>query len=120
MNVITITIGRNRRPGSEIAPFTPLSAGDWLRFRVEILEALEPLTGPKAWTETHYGEAEWEGVKEESAKVTVLGAWTDAAGLATLRNRLRNLAAQYDQDAIAVSVGTSDLVLSQPRVPVAA
>ena len=60
--------------------------------------------------EVHYGKGVWEGVEEESAKITLLAEFElDERGLSTLRNYLTDLAGEYGQDAIALTIGTSEL-----------
>lgn len=111
MDVVTVTLGRNRRPGSSIAPSTPLGDQEWDNFRAAVRQALtDTVVVTRSWLEQHGGIAFWEGVPEESHKIAALDCIADADLLAALRNRLSVLAASYDQDAIAVSVGTSDLV----------
>ena len=68
------------------------------------------LDGAERTFEVHYGKGVWEGVEEESAKITLLAEFElDERGLSTLRNYLSENARQYGQDAIALTIGTSEL-----------
>ena len=58
--------------------------------------------------ETHYGKGTWDGVEEESAKISVLSD-QPLTHLSYLRQALANLAEEYGQDAIALTIGTSEL-----------
>ena len=60
--------------------------------------------------ERHLGRGSWGGVEEDSLKITYLikSALTDEA-VATLSRDLSELARLYDQDAIALTIGTSTL-----------
>jgi hypothetical protein len=110
INVVTVTIGRNvpATPPEWIAQ--PLSSLDWTEFQNAVASALwqTSSTNGEAWEERHYGTAVWDGVPEESAKVTLLGA--DFTHVVALRQRLETIRGMYAQDAIALSVGTSDLI----------
>lgn len=119
MHSYTATIGRNVPDmhdqyddvtGERIQ--TPMSLTLWHQF-VEDVEAdmstalhldAEPVT-----VEVHYGKGVWDGVEEESAKITVLAESDRHFGLADLRGYLSELARQYSQDAIALTVGESEL-----------
>lgn len=118
INVVTVTIGRNvpnvpptNRPDLTLAvPASPMSALDWTEFQQAVSDALWSTSSGThaAWTERHYGTADWEGVTEESAKISLLGA--DFTHVVALRSRLETIRGMYAQDAIALSVGTSDLI----------
>jgi hypothetical protein len=102
VNEVSVTIGRN-------VGDTPMSREDWAGFRQHITAALKELE-PQVIFE-YLGEGEWHGVKEESARIVALfPVRHDAATLAYLRRFLKSWAALYDQDAIALSLGVSELV----------
>ena len=68
------------------------------------------LDGAERTFEVHYGKGVWEGVEEESAKITLLAEFElDERGLSELRRLLSENARQYGQDAIALTIGTSEL-----------
>lgn len=113
----TATIGRNFSPTHPLPGLQskPMTLSAWERFAedvqadmVKYLQAgqVEPVT-----VEVHYGRGEWNGVTEESAKITVLrNDYADADYLTDLRYSLEILASDYGQDAIAFTVGTSELL----------
>lgn len=113
---IQANIGRN-------ASNVPMSETAWATFqqdvKEEIVTAIYQATsaqglGLMPLFQVHTGEGEWEGVKEESAHVSIYfdHPWEDAefADIAhALEDRLSNLAHAYGQDAIAFVVANSHL-----------
>lgn len=110
INVVTVTIGRNvpATPPEWIAQ--PMDNLSWQEFQNAVASALwtTSSTNGEAWEERHYGTAVWDGVTEESAKITLLNA--SFTHVVALRQRLETIRGMYTQDAIALSVGTSDLI----------
>ena len=111
---IQVSIGRNDSNGR-------MDAAHWNHFQQDVKDVIltsiytpHPMLeenwalAPKI--ETHYGEGEWDGVKEESAHLSVY--FPTPAGVAAHRVRemldrdLSILAYDYDQDAIAYVVAT--------------
>lgn len=114
MQAVTVTIGRNRRPESTVEPNTALPETSWAGFVGAVRDALDHyLAVPGSWIEVHYGVGEWDGVREESAKVTITGDHLTLERLPWVRNRLGRVAVFFDQDAIALHVGQSDLVTAR-------
>ena len=103
MNTYTVTIGRN------VADL-PMPELEWDTFIDCVQEVLAAVTDDSA-IETHLGTGIWDGVVEESAKVTLL---TDTKlkeyeeGYLVLN--FQRLARQFHQDAIAYTVGESTLI----------
>lgn len=97
---VALNIGRGAH-GSE----REMSETDWWAFRSSLKFIVE------YWHGTIYTEANgigtWEGETEDSY-VIVAGMPTDALG--HVRQSLAGLARIYNQDAIAMTVGTVDLV----------
>ena len=58
--------------------------------------------------EVHYGKGTWEGVPEDSAMISVR-SHAPITHLHSLRRELGELADKYGQDAIALTIGTSEL-----------
>lgn len=111
----TATIGRNQArtlivdgQDRKLAP-VPMSLTLWEQFiedvRADMLHAV-----PSDLAEIHRGTGTWDGVEEESAKITLLrhSKATDDM-LDDLRRYLSELARQYGQDAIALTIGQSEL-----------
>ena len=101
----TATIGRN--VGTEPMTITSWEQfiedvrADMLRFAVESAIHVESV-------EIHRSKGTWEGVEEESAKITILTpAQSDNPDI--LRHYLSENARQYGQDAIALTIGVSEL-----------
>ena len=100
----TITIGRNVNN-------EPMSNEAWEGFKRSTTYALEDSIGRRAQFESFYGVGSWEGTEEESYKITALGQHTASqADLGLLRDRLAQLALDFGQDAIALTIGQSELV----------
>ena len=101
----TATIGRN--VGTE-----PMTITDWEQFIEDVkadmlMFAVESAIHVES-VEIHRGKGTWEGVEEESAKITLLTpAQSDNPGI--LRRYLSENARQYGQDAIALTIGVSEL-----------
>lgn len=120
MHVYAVTIGRNAPvtdpslpqyddvTGERIA--APMSDERWEQFiedvKADMLHAI-PLAD---LAEIHRGTGFWDGVEEESAKLTLLcHSEATADMVAELRSYLSELARLYSQDAIALTIGQSEL-----------
>ena len=128
MQSITVTIGRNvpeqaaadaRRDGQahyNEQDVTILNAESWAGFTELIVEALEALPtrlgATESWIETHDGIGEWDGVQEQSRRVTLLHNGGELAGrdLTTLEVTLVLARSGYYQDAVALTFGGATLV----------
>lgn len=109
MFTITLTLGRNLGKAAGDDAGKPMADNEWaaaLAVAENILVGCAGTAG--SWVETHIGIGVWEGVAEESAKIT-LGA-ADLAFADLVRERVARLAAGAQQDAIALAIGTSELV----------
>jgi hypothetical protein len=115
---VTVTVGRN--VGS-----VPMSDSRWLAFIEQtegVLEAFADTHGVAGdfWLERHIGRGVWDGVAEDSCKVTLNTTDKLLAGLCDfthgglvcdcLIDELAWLSAGFKQDAVAVAVGRSSLV----------
>ena len=119
---ITVTIGRNApvtdptRPqyddvtGARITE--PMPEQRWRAFEQDVQGTIEQnvFSRQVAAIERHLGRGSWEGIEEDSLKITYLlkSALTDEA-VAALSRDLSELARVYDQDAIALTIGPSTL-----------
>jgi hypothetical protein len=85
-----------------------LSRRDWLAFIADVEHVMDVL----GTVEVHVGTGTWNGVREDSAHLTVLRSVpaSDASTLPWTRGLLADLAARWGQDAIALTVGTSELI----------
>lgn len=103
---LQVSIGRNI--GAE-----PMSADLWRSFQDDARANLYAhTTGDERTVEFHYGTGVWDGVAEESAHVTIHTVRDyDRAGLT---RALAVLAHVYGQDAIALSIGVTDLIEAAP------
>ena len=101
---ITVSIGRNVRVAGKIEPM-PINR--WTRFVAGVEWLVEVHAQGTRFT-TAYGRGEWDGVEEESVVVTgeVAASRIDEV----IRPWLAYLAREYGQDAIALTVGTTDLI----------
>lgn len=100
----TITIGRN--VGDE-----PMSDDEWWRFRQTARLFMVETFGTEIAMEWHDGFGEWNGVQEDSYKVTALSDYAPTRGqVERFREFLPGLAAKFHQDALAVTFGHSELI----------
>ena len=113
----TATIGRNV-PASNPNPMfagKPMPLTTWETFIEDVSADMHTVSNNYqagvATMEIHRGVGIWDGVEEESAKITLL---LDEAlpedRLSQMRRYLSELARQYGQDAIALTIGESELV----------
>ena len=118
MYAYTATIGRNYSLAvhPSVRPGKAMTLTRWERFVEDVKADMAStyadlyLDGAERTFEVHYGKGVWEGVEEESAKITLLAEFElDERGLSTLRRLLSENARQYGQDAIALTVGESEL-----------
>jgi len=113
---ITATVGRNLNG-------VALTVEHWEALQRRVRNALTYATTGKGKTETHYGVGTWDGVTEESVKITRYGtAWrrsTDyiTEGYVWLRAELGEIARVYRQDAIALVIGEGELITPLPLPP---
>jgi hypothetical protein len=131
MRTVTVTIGRNvpsrhadaavrdghATTGSFAAVLTDLA---WADFTTLIVDALETyadvVEADSYWVEQHDGLGVWDGVEEQSRKVTLLlepsevleARWQSARE--DLVIDLLRARTGYYQDAVAVSFGESSLI----------
>ena len=97
---VTVTIGRNIGD-------LPMAPPDWDRFQDDVRDQLGALLKAD-YTFTYYGEGEWEGVKEESAVILLVGT-TYTARTGDVDSVLSALSDKYLQDAIGWSAGLGHL-----------
>lgn len=74
----------------------------WYQFVTAASNVLINSTGPGV-TERHYGTGEWDGVTEESAHISIL---TDSLDMTLLTAGVEQLKADYQQDSIALIIGS--------------
>jgi len=109
---ITVTVGRN------IAG-APMSADHWEALQRRVRTVLAYATTGTGRLESHYGVGEWDGVTEDSAKVTRYGtAWGQERDADWLRAEIGDLARVYRQEAIALVIGEGELIGPDPLPPV--
>lgn len=107
MYVITVTIGRN-------VGETPMSDASWAEYRSDVAALLDDLATfvVNPTFEFHNGYGEWHGVAEDSHKATLMSTHEfDQSDISWLRRSLSHLCRKYEQDAIALTVGTSVLCM---------
>lgn len=113
----TATIGRNV-PATNPNPMhagKPMTLTTWEQFvedvKADMLTVSNNYQAGVATMEIHRGKGIWDGVEEESAKITLL---LDEAlpkdHVNQMRRYLSELARQYGQDAIALTIGESELI----------
>lgn len=100
----TATIGRN--VGTDPMPLTT-----WEQFIEDVTADLSVyLFRNDDVVELHRGKGVWDGIEEESAKITLLkSSPLEEPALDNLRRALSELARLYSQDAIALTIGQSEL-----------
>lgn len=116
MYATSVTIGRNYRTegvyGSPVVG--TLSDASWAAFQADITGWFTDYaaainsgaTGDdvlECFTETHYGVGSWDGVTEESARITFLCAGTfNPSEVRALSAHLADTARRWNQDAVAL------------------
>lgn len=114
LTVYTVTIGRN-------IGYEPMDDSAWRNYRADVsetfewamgtLENFEGITPADTFIERHSGTGEWDGYTEESYKVALLTPVPlYPETVAQIRAELRQYCKTYRQDAIAFSIGFSELV----------
>lgn len=102
---ITATIGRNIGD-------VPMGTSRWKTFPTDVRRILVRAATDNGANiidvATRTGEGTWGGELEESASVTVVT--NGLPNMTRIRTRLAALAARYEQDAIALAVGESELI----------
>lgn len=110
MNSITVTIGRVKHTTKQ-----PMTDAEWANFKGEVVANVSAFAHDYGLVHAqgYDGNGQYDGYAEESYHVTAV---TDRGfvniNLVPLRRRLIELAKEYDQDAIAFSVGQSSLLFS--------
>lgn len=100
MHTLTISIGRNLPGGGA------LNDGAWAAFRAGVRSIVAPRG--TVHVDAAYSVGEWDGVAEESATFVVGGVTAD--GAAGIAREAAALARHYQQDAVAVTTGTTALL----------
>lgn len=99
-NIVIVSIGRN-------VGIVPMSDEAWTKFQSRVNVSLTCTVGRPDFVVVGQGGV-WGEVPEESAVFTVLGP--DLSWLPTLRAQLTLVAWSNKQDAIALTVGDSELI----------
>jgi len=101
MKTVTISIGRNINDW-------PMSADDWEMFRIGVRQLI--LTywfDATIFVDDAFSIGVWNGIKEESSTFV---ASINEGEMTSFIAMLTGLAAAYEQDAIAVTVGETQLI----------
>lgn len=99
MRAVTVTIGRN-------VGDVPLPAERWNEFVSRTRAVVEQSTDD-LWAVAPY-RGSWDGVSEDA--VLFYGSVGSDEVTTSLREALRNLASYYDQEAVGLAIGDSELV----------
>lgn len=114
MNTYTVTVSIGRNVGD-----VPMPIHRWRQFQMDTHGVIADSVFEKQieFIERHVGEGSWDGVTEDSVKITfgLKSALTEEA-LDSLRHTLTGLARFYDQDAIALTIGQSELIYAREGV----
>lgn len=109
MHQTTVTIGRNVPSNNN----EPMSDREWADFQNSVVRGLYSTLAyqGEGAAEAHYGVGTWDGVSEESCKISVLHPEPMSEGdKAFLRGWLQGTKINFYQDAIAFITGESELV----------
>ena len=101
MYQVTVTIGRN-------VGDSPMADADWQRFAARVVNRLEWIGADSV--ERHDGRGEWDGIVEDSSKFSALFDSLDSRSVDALRHSLSIIRDDYQQDAIALCIGNSELI----------
>jgi hypothetical protein len=81
----------------------------WSRFVEYVRASLDyHTTEDDDLLKVHYATGSWQGIEEESAKITLLSNYPVPPEI--VRGQLRIIAAFYEQDAIALTIGKSEVI----------
>ena len=99
---VQVNIGRNI--GGE-----PMSGERWDEFRNDIISVLvmscnDSTSETLSTVEIHDGYGSWDGVREDSAHVSIF--WVPGVNVDILRERIAHVRRNYDQDSIALITGS--------------
>src|SRR6476659_2330432 len=105
MNTYTVSIGRN-------VADTPMDAGLWENFITTVRDTLDAYRMDHgSWIETHRGTGEYGTIVEESATITLLSDRILVAGeIDSLKFFLRAVSRAFEQECVALTIGTSELI----------
>lgn len=107
MSKVTVTISIGRNVGSK-----PMAAPKWGDFRHAVARDLRG-----ASADVHVADAkssgEWNGIAEESRTWVAV---VDSSALKAVRSNLADAARRFDQDAIALTTGQTELVTRTSNV----
>ena len=104
MHTYTVTIGRN-------VGDVPMSEGEWAEFKRRATKALDSFGEGADGGESHEGFGVWDETPEQSFKRTLLkDEPMSDDDLHSLKLELVTLARQFDQDAVALTIGQSELI----------
>jgi hypothetical protein len=103
MRTVMVSIGRNI--GNE-----PMSDRDWTAFVNATSNAIRR-AGESP--EIHFGHGTWDGIREESAHITVYRHTDTEIPRTAIYERLAFLAEYFGQDAIALSISEPILIPSK-------
>ena len=101
MQVATVTISIGRNVGDE-----PMSDGEWVAFCSDIWQALYDADAT-VYVDEAKSVGEWDGIREESRTWV---ASVDDSVIDWIRISLAEFCRTYRQDAIALTVGVTELV----------
>lgn len=101
---ISFTAGRN-------VDNVPMSEQRWADFNDLLNSLMATIAEDAILVEEHYGRGSWGGVSEESYKVTCIVEVMPS--LEHVKHVLASLCREYSQDAIALTVGVSELIAPQ-------
>ena len=99
---VTVSIGRGAHARQE-----PLDGSDWESFRAQVRTLLTEVIDGTLHVDRARSFGQWDGKTEESATFV---ADVPQSSLASLRSGLRLLASTWGQEAIALTVGTTEFV----------
>lgn len=103
---IQVNIGRNFEHST--LGTVPMVSDKWREFQEQVvyilLQLREHTDMGEPSVEIHLGVGEWDGVPEESAKISVYNE--GGFDLVQVKNELRDLAKQFGQNTIALIVGS--------------
>lgn len=110
MPALSVTIGRDRRPGSAVAPREPLPDNSWTEFQADVLAAMRQVDTAGHEPEIRDGRTWYDGRWEQCRTISLLWADPPAERLAVLRTELAAIACRYDQDALVLHIEARHLI----------
>lgn len=105
MYYIQVNVGRNYT--DKQGQLSELSDKQWQRMEYLTFKALRRFTGSTAYIECHAGRGYWNGISEDSKRISIVADDVEAVELRAFMSKVASL---FQQESIAVIISDAPLV----------